>query len=175
MTKVYLRKNEVPISRVNSFFMPIHPKLLDSKLSIDENIAKEQFLVAVDEWWTEIQPVKEKYSYIPNIKPEIIQEHGQYEFLGWNDNAGFFDNGFVQSFSICREDGSIFYNPNDINCFSPMSMSRNIDTHKLAEFINPQDKYIHAYSSHNLNTYPAALLLRNWSLNYMNEVFKRYL
>jgi hypothetical protein len=174
MGELYLRKDEVPITRVNSFFMPVHPKLLDSNLSIDKIIAQESFLIAVDEWWSEIKSVKKDYSYIPEKKPKIKKTNGNHEFLGWESNAEFFDNGFAYCFAIAREDGSMFYNIADINCYLPMRLGMKIDKIKEKEFTNHHNK-IHAYSFHNLNSYPAALLLRNWSINYMNEVFKKYL
>jgi hypothetical protein len=175
MGELYLRKDEVPISRVNSFFMPVHPRLLDNNLSIDETIAQETFLTAVDEWWEEIRTIKKEYHYIPDEKPKIEQGSGTYTFLGWESNTEFFDNGFAYCFAIAREDGSMFYNHSDINCTLPMRLGMHIDKEKEKEFINPVNQRIHAYTFHNLNSFPAALLLRNWSINYMNEVFKKYL
>jgi hypothetical protein len=175
MGELYLRKDEVPISKVNTFFMPVHPYLVLSKVHIEESIAQESFLKAVEEWWEEIQPMKAKYAYIHEKKPSINNIYGNYEFLGWESEAIPFDNGFIYCFSLAREDGSMIYKKEDLNCILPLKMNMKIDKDKQNQFINPLNHEIHAYTFHNLKSYPATLFLRDWSLNYMNDVFKKYL
>lgn len=182
-----LKKKEIPILHKSCFQIPIHPKLLDNKISIKESVANEVFEKVVFDWYNDLNDyIKSENDelcreWIENVylkeKPKIEKVNNRQFFGVWEDNVWFSENGFVSGFSINRNaGGSIYFNDNDFNCEASVpgaylkfseEKSREFSVKKIGEF---NRAYI--YASHNVDGYPGALFLRNWAIMYMNEIFK---
>jgi len=84
---------------------------------------------------------------------------------------------FVNNFSISRNaGGSLYFWEDDINCegIIPNSYIR-FSKDKAKEFACKDIKDYNLafiYAQHNVDSFPGALFLRNWAIEYMNQVFK---
>lgn len=180
---LFLTKEELPILHKNCFQIPIHPKLLDETLNIDEDIAKRIFPQVAEEWYEDLK----KYSpedrgekeWINEIflkeKPKMIINEFNRQVLRnvWEDQIMIADNGFVTCFSINRNaGGSLYFNKEDSNCQSFRNIYIKFSEEKKKEFQFDKKK-IYAYAQHKIDYYPGALFLRNWAIKYMNEAFKQ--
>jgi hypothetical protein len=180
--QLFLRKEELPILHENCFQVPIHPKLLDSTLRIDETIAQRIFPKVAQEWYEELKKYSPKDNqikeWIDNFflkeKPIIEKQFNHQMILGfWQDDINTSENGFVTNFSISRNaGGSLYFNEDEDNCQSWGILYMKFSEDKKKEFQFDKNK-IYVYSSHNIDHYPGALFLRNWAIEYMNEVFKQ--
>jgi len=188
LNDLLLKKEELPILYENCFQIPIHPKLLDSNIKINEDIAKKIFPKVADEWYSDLneyvktQEKNFRRQWIEKIflkhKPKIIQEGNYQYFLGfWRDQIQTLENGFVTSFSISRDGGgTIYFNKEDRNCETSIpGIYINFSEEKAKEFEYKKVGEFSVglvYSEHNIDHYPSALFLRNWAIKYMNEIFK---
>jgi hypothetical protein len=177
---LFLTKKELPILYENCFQIPIHPKLLNPNIRIDETIAQRIFPQIAEDWYEELKRYspedKQKKEWIDNVflkeKPNIEKMYNHQIFNFWQDDVNFMDNGFVQCFSISRNaGGSLYFNEDEFNCQSFGSLYIKFSEDKKREF-QFDEKKIYVYSPHNIDHYPGALFLRNWAIGYMNEVFK---
>lgn len=201
--KLMLKKEEIPILYKNCFQVPIHPRLLDSHVEIDESIARKVFPRAAKEWYEELAEyskiLEEKNTkrWIDEVflkkKPKIKKEYGyqMVDTLYWRDDIFTNDNGFAHSLSISRNaGGTLYFNRNDFNCeaFAPFDASYGyirFSRDKCQEFgIKYKDKMfgnnlegakVNVYGTHNVDYYPGALFLRNWAILYLNEAMKQVL
>ncbi|MBI2056821.1 hypothetical protein HYT91_01050 [Candidatus Pacearchaeota archaeon] len=64
LEKLFLTKQELPILYKNCFQIPIHPKLLDENVKIDNLIAQRLFPKVAEEWYKDLK----------NYSPETNQE-----------------------------------------------------------------------------------------------------
>ena len=196
---ILLKKEELPILREISFFVPIHPTLLNPNIRLDPNIPRDTFRIATEEWYedlkvyTESLEDKQKAEWIKQIflsrKPKIKAKHSFQiiEHLSWEDQAILSDNGFARVFAINRNSGgSLYFNRDDSNCKWHIDLENGSELikfskEKLKEFgmpysdgkLNGVDLYV--YSQHNIDYFPGALLLRNWAILYMNGALKQTL
>jgi len=189
LENLFLKKEELPILYKTCFEIPIHPKLLDPAIQIDESIAQELFPQAAEDWYKDLKnyspETNQEKEWIDGVflkeKPKI-EKHlcNQYLFGFWRDEINFADNGFVTGFSISRDGGgSIYFNdwddydhhktliPNPYILFSKEKV-KEFDYKKSERF-----SITFTYASHNIDHFPGALFLRNWAIMYMNEVFKQ--
>src|SRR4030042_4763090 len=184
LEQLFLKKEELPILYNTCFEIPIHPRLLNPDLEIDESIARKFFQQAAEEWYEDLKKYKpenkEQKEWINRVflnkKLKITKEYN-HQILNefWKDDVNFMDNGLVQYFSISRNaGGSIYFNPEQFNCESFGITYIKFSEDKKKEFLFDKNK-MHVYSSHNIDNYPGALFLRNWAIIYMNEVFKQAL
>ena len=182
LERLFLKKEELPISNETGFEIPIHPKLLDSNLKIDISIAQKIFPKVAEDWYNDLSKYipedLEKRNWIKRVflkeKP-IIKKHYNHQILNefWEDDVNFMENGLVQCFSISRNaGGSLYFNPEQYNCQSFGELYIKFSEEKKKEFEFEEDK-IYVYDSHNIDHYPGALFLRNWAIKYMDEVFKQ--
>ncbi|MBI2004404.1 hypothetical protein HYS72_02985 [Candidatus Pacearchaeota archaeon] len=187
LEKLFLKKEELPILYKSCFQIPIHPKLLNEEIKINENIATRIFSKVAQEWYEDLKnyspETNQEKEWIKKVflknKPKITKHFDSQILNGvWQDDVNFIDNGLVQCFSICRNSGgSIYFNNEDINCqtlipnnylkFSE-EKTKEFEFKKVGEY-----SIAHVYSQHNIDAYPGALFLRNWAITYMNEVFKQ--
>lgn len=187
LEQLFLRKEELPILYKSCFQVPIHPKLLDKDIKIDETIAQRLFPQVAEEWYEDLKNYSPESNlekeWIDNLflkeKPEITK-HFDHQIVNkiWRDDVNFMDNGLVQCFSICRNaGGSIYFREDDNNCESLIpNMYMKLLEEKAKEFeYKKVGEYSIArvYSQHNVDAYPGALFLRNWAVMYMNEVFRQ--
>ncbi len=181
LEELFLKKEELPILHETCFQIPIHPKLLDNNLRIDEAIAQRIFPKVAKEWYTELKEYHpeddKKKEWIDNVflkeKPNIEKHFNHQIFNFWQDDVNFMDNGLVQCFSISRNaGGSLYFNKDEFNCQSFGNLYIRFSEDKKKEFQFEKNK-IYVYSSHNIDHYPGALFLRNWAIKYMNKVFKQ--
>jgi len=111
------------------FEIPIHPKLLDENIKIDENIAQRIFPEVASEWYNDLKDyVKsenpENRDWIKNVfikKRPIITKRFNRQFVNeiWEDTIQTNENGLVTCFSINRNaGGSLYFNEDDFNCES---------------------------------------------------------
>ena len=201
--KLILRKEEIPILYENCFQVPIHPKLLDPTIKLDENIAKKVFAKAADEWYNELveyaDSLEEKNTqrWIREVfikkKPKIKKEYGRQKLdtLYWEDSVFNLKNGFASSLSINRNaGGTLYFNRDTIDSegfalFNSPGGYIRFSKDKALEFsfdnriINlgegSEGVNVHIYNLHNVDHYPGALFLRNWALLYLNEAMKQVL
>ncbi len=187
LEELFLKKEELPILYKSCFQIPIHPKLLDENIKIDETIAKRIFSEVAEEWYEDLKryspETNQEKEWINNVflkeKPEITKHFDHQRLNGvWQDDVNFMDNGLVQCFSICRNaGGSIYFREGDNNCESLIpNMYLRLSEEKAKEFgYRKVGEYLIAltYSQHNVDAHPGALFLRNWAIAYMNEVFRQ--
>ncbi|MCK5624859.1 hypothetical protein KAI04_03385 [Candidatus Pacearchaeota archaeon] len=186
LEQLFLKKEELPILYGSCFQIPIHSKLLDESINLDPLIAKKIFPQVAEEWYADlkeyvkIEKDQDKKEWFEEVflkeKPKIIQRTGYQIFRGWEDNIMVQENGFVSGFSISRDGGgSLYFNKEDYNCETlvPNSYIKFTEekTEEFKALIEGHSKYF-TYSSHNIDSLPGALFLRNWAIKYMNEVFK---
>lgn len=185
LEELFLKKQELPILNETCFQIPIHPRLLDPNLKIDETIAQRIFPEVAQDWYDDLRRYipedLEKRNWIKRVflkeKPVIEKNFGHQMLNFWEDDVNFMDNGLVQCFSISRNaGGSIYFNEDDENCLSFGQLYIKFPNEKLKEFeyekLGEYSKIL-TYSQHNIDHYPGALFLRNWAIRYMNEVFKQ--
>jgi len=188
LEKLFLKKEELPILHESCFHIPIHPKLLDENLKIDDEIAKRIFPEVANEWYEELKEyVKKENSsnreqiqevYL-NEKPTITKEFNRQYLMGyWEDEIQCADNGFVTNFSINRNaGGSLDFDKDNINCETAIPgyyikfLKEKAKEFEFENFGTHSSCLI--YASHNIDHFPGALFLRNWAIKYMNEVFKQ--
>lgn len=196
-----IKKEEIPILYDRCFQAPIHPRLLDSDVNIDENIARKVFPKAAKKWYDELTEYSETVvdentrNWIKEVflkrKPKIKKEY-DYQVLDtlyWKDDVFINENGFADSLSISRNaGGTLYFDENDFNCraFAPFDASAGhirFSKDKCLEFgIENKDirlgsvlegVKVNVYSMHNVDYYPGALFLRNWAILYLNEAMKQ--
>lgn len=193
-----LTKEEIPIMGNTFFQVPIHHKLLDSRLNIDRTIAKKVFSNVAEGWYNDLKKYtsqkklsKEDNEWINRVflkeKPIIQEEYGRQviKTLNWEDTAIVGDNGFVTSFCIDRNYGGSLYFLKERGCEAPISLENPDSSYikfspdKAKEFGcrtlgEEGEKFVmvYVYGQHNVDHYPGALFLRNWAISYMNEALK---
>jgi hypothetical protein len=187
LNKLILTKEELPILHDHCFQIPIHPKLLDSVIHIREEIAKEVFPKVAEEWRNDLieylplekdQQKREWYEQVFLKKHDDVVKRNNSQFFGiWEDEIQLADNGLVVGFSISRNvGGSLYFSKSTDNCYAiiPGRMIKFSPekTEKFATEKNGKYSKAFVYSSHNIDYYPGALFLRNWVIEYMNEVFE---
>ncbi|MFA5953422.1 MAG: hypothetical protein WC812_02415 [Candidatus Pacearchaeota archaeon] len=151
--KLFFKKQELPILHETCFQIPIHPKLLDTSLKLDEEIAKRIFPEVAQEWCKELK--KEKF---PTRWEDLIQTN---------------ENGLVTGFQISRDyGGGLYFDEEDSNCQIYSSPYIKFSDEKRKEFQNVKNK-LFIYAQTNVDSFEGALFLRNWAMVYMNEVFKQ--
>lgn len=188
LDKLFLTKEELPILHDSCFQIPIHPKLLDSTINLRPEIAKEIFAKVAQDWYDELkvysdleEDLSKKNWYEESfLKQEVkIITHLDHQFLNevWRDNIETLDNGLVSDFSINRNvGGSLYFWREDVNCEAiiPNNYIR-FSEEKTKEFtFKKMERYNlgFIYAQHNIDYLPGALFLRNWALEYMNQVFR---
>jgi hypothetical protein len=162
LEKLYLTKEELPILYENCFQIPIHPKLLNPKISIDKSIVQRIFPKVVDEWYKD------------------LKEKGLTGKMTFEDSciAQYSANGFVEGFQISRDfGGNIFFDKIEDGCRTviPNKFIR-FQKEKAIEFQCQRIRELslaHVYNPGNVDNPQGALFLRDWGIEYMNEVFKQ--
>ena len=184
-------KEEIPILYENLFVMPIHKKLLEPQTQLNPNLAKRVFKKSAEEWYGDLKEYaktledKTKREWINRVflKKPLIEERCRFQrikHLGWEDDTLNSNNGFVFSLYISRNGGGgLYFNKSDLNCETTIklnspNMCLKFSEEKLLEFGVEDDQHarLFIYGMHNVNSYPAALFLRNWAINYLNEAMK---
>ena len=189
-----LTKEEVPILHKTCFRIPILKRLLSENLEIHPGIAKAMFFKVAHEfqdelreYWSKLEERDEK-NWIGEVflsKKMVVKSQGynqEVQPLIWRDETILSENGLVGSFSISRNaGGTLYFNTQDMNCSSGLHPDHrdsyiNFSAEKAREFGEGKEKYIKIfhYAQHNIDHLPGALFLRNWALEYMNEVFRHH-
>jgi hypothetical protein len=182
ISQLVLTKKELPILHDHCFQIPVHPKLLDSTISINPLIAKEIFPEVAEDWRNDLEEYlplekdlekREWYEQVFLKKHDKIIKRNNSQFFGiWEDEIQLSDNGLVEGFSISRNaGGSLYFNKEEMNCQSFGKPYIQFSDEKAKEFQSKEGRFF-VYSPHNIDYYPGALFLRNWAIMYMNEVFK---
>ncbi len=202
LEELMLTKKEIPLLYETCFQVPIHPKLLSPDVKIGQEIARETFRKAAQEWYDELKIYSETLTD-PEIKkwinsvflkkrPSIKNEYGHQVLstLNWQDDFFMLDNGFVKSFTINRNfGGSLYINREELHGrefvpFDDTSGYIRFSKEKVIEFAaeakvwdieRRQGATVYIYGQHNVDNYPGALFLRNWALLYLNEAMKQVL
>ena len=200
-----LRKEEIPILPWNNYFkVPIHPKLLDSDIKLDVNLARIIFSKAADEWYNDLKEYskalesKDDKKWISEVflknPPKVIKlyqnlPNQRLDELDWSDDVLTLENGFAKSLSINRNlGGSLQFDKNEMSCktFSTFDDSNGyirFSKDKALEFGVgnivthgcSEGVDVYTYVMDNVRHYPAALFLRNWVRLYLNEAMKQVL
>jgi hypothetical protein len=190
LDSLLLKKEELPISEVLNFHVPIHPSLLNPDFYFDPRLANRLFEQALLEWYTDITAkltagkpfrgewIKNHLKYKPKIKVnagrQIIEE------LFWEDDVGIGENGFARAFTISRNHGgTLYFNKEEYDCeyplFSESKVIRfsqeKINSYSFNKY--PKNPRTYVYSKHNIDDFPGALFLRNWAIIYLNEALKQ--
>jgi hypothetical protein len=200
LENLILKKEEIPILHGACFQVPIHPKLLDTNIKLNENIAREVFPKATEEWYNDLivysKTLEDRNTkrWIDEVflkkKPKIIKEYSyqMLDTLYWRDEIFNSKNGFASSLSISRNaGGSLYFKRGELSCeefarFNGSTGYIQFSKDKALEF-GFENKVIklregvsgvmvHVYTSHNIDYYPGALFLRNWAIFYINEAIK---
>lgn len=164
-----LKKEELPILHESCFEIPIHPKLLDPNLYIKTGVAENCFNELLKDWNKE----KELINYYKAKNLDINIEKNP----GWHCLTREEENGLVTFFSISRDfGGSLYFDKEEDNLegFAPGPYNK-FSKEKAKEFSVKEISnlyQIYSYKPHNIDFFPGALFLRNWAINYMNEIFK---
>ena len=167
LEKLFLTEKELPILYKTAFQIPVHPKLLDKTLKINPLLASKAFFQLQKS--KNIKDVLESgVTFMPNGLVESF-------YINNEEDINFMENGLVSNLSINRNaGGSLYFNKEKLNCKSYAKTFINFSEEKLEEFlIDNEKKNIFVYSGKNIDTLPKALFLRNWAIEYMNEVFKQ--
>lgn len=197
--ELLLKKEELPILHETCFFIPIHPRLFDPSVRIDERVANSVFPEVAREWYKELSAYAETLNdeqtknWIKDVflkkKPKIKREYGRQVLDGiyWEDQVRLDPNGFAHSLSISRNSGgTLYFNPTDHSIGGAVRLSTGSEyirfsEEKLREFAREMHKWddgefaiLNTYNQHNVDYYPGALFLRNWAIAYMNSVFVRH-
>ncbi len=188
LTKLFLTKDEIPILHDSCFQIPIHPKILDPAINIRPEIAKEIFPKVAQDWYNDLRiyaniekdlDKKMWYEEVFLKKEPSIVNHLNHQFLNetWRDDIDTLDNGFVNNFSISRNaGGSLYFWQDEVNCESIVpNVYLRLSEEKINEFVFKKMNNYNlgfVYASHNIDNLPGALFLRNWAIEYMNQVFK---
>jgi len=87
----------------------------------------------------------------------------------------YMDNGLVKSFSMDKnKSGTLYFNKQELNYKSYACTLINFSEEKCKEFAHEKrGSNIFVYSRQHINTFSKASSLRNWVIEYMNEVFKQ--
>ncbi len=194
-----LKKEELPILHESCFEIPIHPRLLESNLTLPHDLASETFRETIDDWYEDLRnyvnkenlkPTKRKWYENYWLKEKTkIERQGNHQVLmpcQWMDKYITQENGFARCFSISRDFGGSLYFPSSHGeCEDILSLSSEnrgyirFSAEKAKEFgfeeLELGDEKVvkvHIYGSHNIDHYHSALFLRNWAINYMNKAFE---
>jgi len=196
LEKLLLKKEELPIFGETNFYIPIHPKLLDANININEDIASKVFPQAAEEWYNELKEYaaniedNQTKEWIDEVflksRPKIEQIRGRQCMEGWEDKHIARENGFVEVFEIERNfGGSLYFNQSEDsthfvnlkgNMYIKFPKEKVIEfgyneIKKISNELEGVDMYV--YKQHNIDNYPGALFLRNWAILYMNEAMKQ--
>lgn len=186
LKELFLTKEEVPVDdRAVVVHIPIHPKLVDPNKNIDRDIALKVLPRVAADFRGDIK----RYLELPDAHEWIRRAYTKPPRLirmGLNyvlDGVAVFDyhcnpNGLVNTFSI--DDGSTIYFSTEESyggeyLDSPKARGSRLSPRKVSEFSvkrTPSGHLLYFYNQHNIETYPQALILRNWAIHYMNRVFK---
>ncbi|MFW5846854.1 MAG: hypothetical protein ACOCUU_01720 [Nanoarchaeota archaeon] len=188
---ILLRKQEIPITNQTCFMIPVHPRLLDSSINFNSNIAQEIFPQIAQDWYEDLSKYanelqnSEEHSWIKDVflkkRPVVKKERGKQILDNcWTDQVAMNDNDLATDFCISRNAGGSLYFVDNRDHIEAVSLSRknryfNFSYEKIREFssdINQEKDLakIKVYRQHNVDNYPGALFLRNWVLEYMNRV-----
>ena len=197
LNDLLLKKEELLIMRDTSFFVPIHPVLLDGNIKLDPKIAQKVFPEAAYDWYRDLGEYVESLEegqikeWIETVflaqKPEIITEFDSQRIrpIYWEDWTELNSNGFSRVFSIGRDNGgSLYFNQGEGRCkefvsFESGHESIRFSKMKLKEFGesysvgNLDGVILRVFAQHNIDYFPGALFLRNWTILYMNEALKQ--
>ena len=193
LEELLLRKEELPISHETRFVVPIHPSLLRSDIRLNPNLAKQVFRQAAEEWYADLTVYTERLEngktkswhqevFLREPPKVSTNQYGRQTILNgmWGDLVQVSETGFVHGLSISRDaGGSLYYNNDDLqSCrdyihpqivlFSP----EKFDAYAIKKFPDNEGVFAHTYGHHNVDYYPGALFLRNWSMLYLNEAMK---
>ena len=198
--ELLLTKEEVPIISDTLFTVPIHPLLLVTRLDprltrLDPRLANRVFPQAAEEWYSDLK----KYRESEDLEEQIGKWYdgvfldpirGNWAFSDgiWGSEVSTDENGFACGLSISRNSGgTIYFNKgstferheefvsltkggSDYIRFSP---EKAIEFgFKNMDLENDRGMIVHVYNSHNIDSYPGALFLRNWGILYINEALK---
>lgn len=192
LEQLLLTKKELPIHTIEgtlscpNFQVPIHPKLMDPNIKIDEQLANNVFPQAAKDWHEDLSKVAQNDEWIKDAflkeKPNVEYARGEQTItsIGWHDHVLTAKNGFASSLSISRNHGGTLYlDPNNLQGWiyrhhANFSLEKfkayNSSGHHKAVAASA---YSYIYSTHNIDHYPGALFLRNWAILYLNEALKQ--
>ena len=197
---ILLKKEELPILNETAFYVPIHTKLLSSEVKIDENLARNVFPKAAEEWYNDLKtyseqlPNGEHKDWINRVflkkKPKVKQDYGNQilDTINWRDEVLTKENGFA-NLSINRNfGGSLYFNKDEMGNDAFVSFNRKDERIQFTKekaleyghrtmklYNNTEGSLVYVYLQHNIDNYPGALFLRNWAILYLNEAMKQVL
>lgn len=146
-----LRREEITILVGNGFHLPIHPKLLDPSINLDEDLAFRVLEQSAEDWFADIQNIigeqdtetrdwwKEKYFGEPRrilrIPGKISLESDIFPEISFMAN----ENGFVRVLGLLRNQGCLYFNHEEPKYIGFGRMSR-IPNEKLRFYALPFNK-----------------------------------
>jgi hypothetical protein len=197
LKELSLKKEELPILDKNCFQIPIHPKLLDSKIQINKLLARQIFPRVAEDWYEDLRDYitedNQEKEWIDDafLKKGIkLTRQHTHQILNdiWQDNILFADNGLVTYFSINKNaGGSLYFNksdfiqgllyndphetpiPNKYILFSPEKTEKF--RYKKSE--GNSNSIALTYLPRNIKDFPEALFLRAWTIKYINEALEQ--
>jgi len=198
LEKLLLKKEELPIEYDDCFYVPVHPKLVDSNIKIDETIAGKVFPQVAREWYAEL---KEYSNNLQNNQDKEwinngflkdgyrIKKRYPHQYVGksgWRDDFFTSENGFISSISVSRNaGGTLHFNikePDEIFvCLDGRNRYVRFPKEKIREFGHKTVELPNGtngvkmcvFRQHNIEFYPGALFLRNWAIFCINESLRQ--
>ena len=111
LDNLFLKKEEFPILNGSCFQIPVHPKLLTPRLSIDTTFAENFFDKLVGGWVEDKELIKYYKENSLNIN---LEKKPRWHCLTREE-----ENRLVSYFSINRDfGGGIHFNKGEFNCLS---------------------------------------------------------
>lgn len=182
-----LKKEEIPVWHRVEFKIPIHPSLIKKRL--DPNIPNAVLEQSVMEWYEDLKTYLNGQNEEINLdstrklylseKPKPVFRNGEFIVYPWHIPIHFWtnENGFADSLSVGRNFGSLNFEAENSESEYPLisnSKYMQFSESKLQAYAIPDKNPLRCfrYLPHNIETAPAALLLRNWTINYLNAALK---
>ncbi len=185
-----LQKEELPIRRETDFVVPIYPVLLREDIQLDPQIAHQVFAHAAEEYHQDLKKYietmkdgeeKKWYQDVFLRDPTVKSDELSRQFIlngMWEDYVLTSKTGFARALANDgASGGSLYYNSDDNTCqeyicppvvqFSP----EKFKAYSIKKISQPGG-IVHNYSSHNIDTFPQTLFLRNWAILYLNEALR---
>lgn len=195
-----LTKEELPILNGLSV-VPIHPRLLESRVRLDKQLANQVFPQAAKEWYDDLKAYSDNCEdnttkdWIDSVFLEqplkLINRGDKQEIANcyWEDGVETLDNGFASSLIIVPGDPIFLYLdqsqpftlfPKDrALIFNPTQMTeeklKEFTIQKINVYEGDKSYPTQIYQQHGVDSYPQALFLRNWAILYLNAAMKQVL
>lgn len=173
--------------------VPVYPGLLEEDVELDPELGHRVFPKAAKAWYDELKGYEADDSSTRALIKDMLKKKLSYKRRGncwsinppgyWNDIKLLTDErGFARSFSVeTNIAGSITlltaHDEYDETFLYPGYVNFSHEKFKAYACMDVEDTKHgvlgYAYTPHNTDSVPGALLLRAWSIEYLNEAIRQ--